>query len=246
MTDIHCHILPGVDDGAENMDEAVAMARMAWESDVRTIIATPHCNLPGEAGNYRSVAIARQFKELQKAVLDAGVDLEILPGAEVLCTPQVPRLLDEKKLITLAGSRYLLVEFFFDEHLDDIDALLEQIAARGLVPVIAHPERYEAVQQAPHAVARWFHSGYVIQLNKGSILGRLGRRAQQCAEWLLDRGLAHTVASDAHSDQYRTPHMDQLRRTLEDRCGSAYCNILLRINPGRIAHDQPMLAPDEP
>ena len=123
--------------------------------------------------------------------------------------------------------------------------MLEQIAARGLVPVIAHPERYEAVQQAPHAVIRWFRSGYVIQINKGSILGRLGRRAQWCAEWLLDRCLAHTVASDAHSDQYRTPHMSQLRRTLEDRCGSAYCNILLRINPYNIAHDCPLADIDE-
>ena len=245
MTDIHCHILPGVDDGAENMDEAVAMARMAWESGVRTIIATPHCNLPGETGNYRSGAMTRRFNSLRKAVRDAGIDLEILPGAEVLCTPKVPQLLDEKKLITLAGSRYLLVEFFFDEHLDAIDELLEQIAARGFVPVIAHPERYEAVQQAPHAVIRWFRSGYVIQINKGSILGRLGRRAQGCAEWLLDRGLAHTVASDAHSDQYRTPHMSQLRRTLEDRCGSAYCNILLRINPYNIAHDCPLADIDE-
>lgn len=174
MTDIHCHILPGVDDGAEKVEQSVEMARMAWQSGVRTIIATPHCNLPGETGNYRSGAMTRRFNTLQKAVDEAGIPVKILPGAEVLGTPQVPQLLDEKKLITLAGSRYLLVEFFFDEHLSQMDFLLEAIAARGYVPVIAHPERYEAVQQAPHVVARWFHHGYVIQLNKGSILGRLG------------------------------------------------------------------------
>lgn len=246
MTDIHCHILPGVDDGAEKVEQSVEMARMAWQSGVHTIIATPHCNLPGETGNYRSGAMTRRFNTLQKAVDEAGIPVKILPGAEVLGTPQVPQLLDEKKLITLAGSRYLLVEFFFDEHLSQMDFLLEAIAARGYVPVIAHPERYEAVQQAPHVVARWFHHGYVIQLNKGSILGRLGRRTETCAHWLLTRGLAHVVASDAHSDQYRTPHMSQLVRLLEAEYGGPYTDILLRTNPGNIARNLPMLQADEP
>ena len=245
MTDIHCHILPGVDDGADSQAEAVAMARMAWESGVKRIIATPHCNLPGEAQNLRSGPMTRRFTTLNKAVKEAGIGVEILSGAEVFATPEVPQLLQEKKLYTLAGSRYLLMEFYFDEDVEAMDTLLQAVAAQGCVPVIAHPERYDAVQRSPHTVARWFQSGYVIHLNKGSILGRLGRRAGAAADWILERGLAHTVASDAHSSNYRTPHMTEVRRYITDRCDAHYADILLRINPDRIARDLPLLGADE-
>lgn len=244
MTDIHCHILPGIDDGSETMEESVAMARMARESGVRRIIATPHCNLPG-LDNFRSPQLREQVARLQQAVAAEGLDLEILPGAEVLGTPRLPLLLRENRLPTLADSRYLLMEFYFDEQLEEMDRLLRDVQQAGLVPVIAHPERYDAVQNQPLAVARWFHSGYVIQLNKGSLLGRLGRGAHAAAHWIMDRQLAHVVASDAHSCEFRTPHMTQLADYLSDRYGRLYTDVLLHINPGRIAQDRPLLQADE-
>jgi protein-tyrosine phosphatase len=238
MTDIHCHILPGVDDGAENMDEAVAMARMAWESGVRTIIATPHCNLPGETGNYRSSAMARRFNTLRKAVRDAGIDLEILPGAEVLCTPKVPQLLDEKKLITLADSRYLLVEFFFDTPAEDITVMLDAVAAEGCCPLVAHPERYEAVKRAPEAAYAWYRKGYLLQLNKGSLLGAFGKTVQKTALHLLNRQVVHTVASDAHRATARTPHMQELTAFLRKQCSPDYVKLLTEDNPRRILRSE--------
>lgn len=242
MTDIHCHILPFVDDGADSMEDALEMARMAAESGVSTIIATPHCNLPYEKEkNYISQHLQEHFFRLQQAVKAAGIPVTLLPGAEVLCTPQVPELLRQGKLLTLAGSRYLLVEFFFDEDLDYMDQMLSAIASQGLLPVIAHPERYESVQRTPRIVERWFRNGYVIQLNKGSILGRLGRRAARTAEWILSRGLAHVVASDAHSPVMRTPQMDELVQFLTEVCTPEYVDILLDINPGRIRSDRPIL-----
>ena len=244
MTDIHCHILPGIDDGAAAMDEALEMARMARDSGVRRIIATPHCNLPG-LGNYRSADLDKRFAMLQQAVYQAGIDIEILPGAEVLGSAQIPQLLETNRLQTLAGSRYLLMEFFFDESLEEMDYLLATVYRSGLIPVLAHPERYEAVQQQPMTVARWFHSGYVIQVNKGSLLGRLGRRAKAAADWILDRQLAHVIASDAHGAERRTPHMSQLQHYLDERYGSIYTDVLLHTNPGRIAQDRPILLADE-
>lgn len=242
MTDIHCHILPFVDDGAGSMEDALEMARMAAESGVTAIIATPHCNLPYEKEkNYISQHLQEQFFRLQQAVKAEGIPVTVLPGAEVLCTPEVPELLRQGKLLTLAGSRYLLVEFFFDEDLDYMDQMLSAIASQGLLPVIAHPERYESVQRTPRIVERWFRNGYVIQLNKGSILGRLGRRAARTAEWILSRGLAHVVASDAHSPVMRTPQMDELVQFLTEVCAPEYVDILLDINPGRIRSDRSIL-----
>lgn len=242
MIDIHCHILPQVDDGAGSMADAIELAWMASDSGVTAIVATPHCNLPEpQQKNYASVELAQRFALLQQAVRQEGIPLSILPGAEVLCTPEVPELYSQGKLLTLAGSRYLLVEFFFDEDLDYMDGMLSDIAARGAVPVVAHPERYEAIQRNPQILQRWFADGYVIQLNKGSILGRLGRRAEKCADWILSRGLAHTVASDAHSPLARTTQMSELEHYLAQVCTPEYCRILLRGNPERIITNKTIL-----
>lgn len=242
MIDIHCHILPAVDDGAEDLNEAVSMSRMAASSGVKTIIATPHCNLPmASEKNYLSTSLRDRFIELYKAVRSAGIDLSILPGAEVLCTPDLPELLQQRKLLTLAGSRYLLVEFLFDESIHYMDAMLDTIVSHGMTPIIAHPERYETVQRHPEDAVQWFQRGYLLQVNKGSILGSLGRRSEIAADWLLSRGLAHAAASDAHSFHSRTPRLDELRSYLEQAYSPAYARLLLSTNPQRILKDQPVL-----
>lgn len=177
MVDIHCHILPGVDDGSPSMEDSLEMARMAADSGVTDIIATPHCNLPGNGPkNYRSASLRAAFSRLQQALDAEGIPLRIHPGAEVFCTPELPRLLDQRQLQTLGGSRYLLVEFYFDESAEFMEQCFRDIRHRGLVPVAAHPERYNAVQRDPARLEGWFRRGIVIQLNKGSVLGRLGRR----------------------------------------------------------------------
>ena len=242
MVDIHCHILPFTDDGAADTGAALTMARMAYDSGVTTIVATPHCNLPyvGEK-NYVSEELKNRFISLRDGIRDAGIPLTILPGAEVMCTDELPELLRSRRVLTLAGTRYLLVEFLFDESLGYIEEMLAQVSEAGLVPVIAHPERYDAVQRSPLAVVEWFGRGYIIQLNKGSILGRLGSRAERASAWILSRGLAHVVASDAHSPEMRTPHMSEILRFLEDNCSPEYADVLLRRNPRRIIENRQVL-----
>ena len=242
MIDLHCHLLPGIDDGAEDMETALLMARTAADSGVDTIVATPHCNLPGaKRDNFISEELTDRFLQLQEAIRKEQLPLTVLPGAEVMGTPRVPELVRRGVLPTLANSDYLLVEFFFDEDIAYMDHILSSIAACGLHPVIAHPERYEAVQEMPLVIDRWFHTGVVIQLNKGSILGRLGHRAEETAWWLLERGLAHTAASDAHGVAERSPRLDGLREWLEDRTSPAYAHILLEENPSRICRNRPLL-----
>lgn len=243
MVDIHCHILPFVDDGADSMEEALEMARMAVDSGVEAIIATPHSNLlHTEEHNYKSARLAQRFLQLQESIEQAGIPLSVFPGSEVLCTPDVPELLKQHQLITLAGTDYLLVEFFFDENLSYMDDMLSAIAAQGVIPVIAHPERYEAIQAAPYVIERWFASGFIIQVNKGSILGRLGHRSAIAADWILSRGLAHTVASDAHSSLARTTHMAQIQDYLESHYSIEYTQILLEHNPARILKGKAVLS----
>ena len=241
MIDIHCHMLPGVDDGSDSMDTSLLMASMAAESGVETVIVTPHCNIPGEAANYPSRELLGRFMALREAIDAAKIPLHILAGAEVFCTADIAELIRAKKLLTLASSRYLLVEFAFNEDSIEMNSRLEQIFAEGLTPVIAHPERYNAVQRDRTLPERWFASGYVLQINKDSIFGGLGQRAKRTAEFILGQGLAHIAASDAHSTYSRNPEMSRLREHISLNYSEDYAQVLLEENPRRIIENKPML-----
>lgn len=242
MVDIHCHILPGIDDGSPDMESSVTMARDAAKSGVTTLIATPHCNIPGaEFFNYKSDELTDRFREFSDIIRAENIPLQILPGAEIFATEDISDLIRREKLPTLAGSRYLLTEFYFDENPAFMNRTFRQIRSLGLIPVIAHPERYEAVQDDPILAAEWFETGYIIQVNKGSILGSLGGRSQKASHWLIERGLVHAVASDAHGTRHRTADMSEILNELIRISSPEYADILLEINPQRIASDKPVM-----
>ena len=152
-------------------------------------------------------------------------------------------LIEQHELITLGGSRYLLVEFDFGLPGSVLLRTLEAIAQRGLVPVVAHPERYDAVQRDPGLAAWCFSRGMLLQLNKGSLLGLLGSRAEDTALHLLSHGLAHLIASDAHDDRFRTTGFRSLLPVLEPICHPDYIALLLHGNPRRILRDEPIPIP---
>lgn len=238
MLDLHCHILPGLDDGAADPGVALEMAAMALASGVTHIFATPHCNTRNEQKNFYGPELIHAFHDLQKLLDQEGLPLKILSGAEVLARGQFDEHLAAGDFMTLNGSRYLLVEFYFNESPDFIDRCLRAVDAQGLVPVVAHPERYYCVQRSPELVQIWAEQGRVIQLNKGSLLGDLGPEAYETAALLLRRGAVSVIASDAHHFRYRTPHMGPLLECLARRFPEADPELLLRDNPLKIAKDQ--------
>lgn len=233
MVDIHCHILPGIDDGASDMAEAIQMARMAYDSGVTDIAVTPHFR--GERESLDLIPVIKdKASELQSALSEEGIDIRIHQGAEILCVSETPYLAEAGLLPTLGDSKYVLLEFYFDESLYFMNECLWAISEAGYTPIIAHPERYDAVQRDSRTLIRWFREGYILQLNKGSILGSLGRGAELVADFMLDNGLAHIIASDAHSAERRTPDMKGLRRYLSENIDGEYAKIILRDNPRRI------------
>lgn len=238
MIDIHAHILPGLDDGAADMDSALAMAAMAVESGVRAIIATPHCNIPGQFDNYRDERLAQAFRTFRDRVKQAGIPVEIWPGMEIFGTPDVPGRMEEKRFITLAGSRYPLVEFPFQGYADRATEVLRGVSALGLRPIVAHPERYGYVQREPAILNLWTEMGCLLQINKGSLLGRFGRTAQHLALGLVDRGFAAFAASDAHSPEVRTTWMGDVRALLEEEFSPETARLLLEENPARVLADR--------
>lgn len=245
MIDLHCHIIPMVDDGARNAAVACQMAAHAYRSGTDTIVATPHCNLQGARSNYRGRLYTEFFSLFRALLRQHGIPVQLLPGAELFAHPSnLRRLLDERRVVTLNHSRYLLTEFNFQTNGEDMSDALDLIAKRGFVPVVAHPERYAAVQNNLRFVVRWFAKGYVIQLNKGSLLGRLGNSAKIAGEAILTAGLAHVIATDAHDMRYRPTGFHTLLPFLQERCPEDYIELLLETNPRRIICDAPITVPE--
>ena len=239
MIDIHCHILPDVDDGAASMDESLEMARMALSSGVKEIVATPHFR--GEPEYLEQLPLIDQrYLEMKEALARWKVPLKLHKGAEVLCTPQTLELIRSERLPTMGDSRYVLTEFFFDETFSFMEECLLRLITAGYRPVVAHPERYRSVQRDPFRVLSWVNRDVALQLNKGSLFGAFGVKAEKAANDLLGLGFAHIIASDAHSCRSRTPHMGMLLDWAEEYCDPDCAQMLLEENPKRILQNQPM------
>lgn len=241
MIDIHSHVLPGIDDGSVDMDMSLDMLAMAAESGVQTLVATPHCNIPGEFENYRSRELEELFLELQREADQEEIPLRLCRGMEIYATPELPELLSEERVWTLNGSRYFLTEFNFGENPDFCSDVLKRCARLGFRPIIAHPERYYFLQRDPELAFEWCTAGYGLQINKGSLLGRFGSQAGKTAALLLEHGLAACVASDAHRPYERTTHMGEVKAYLDRVYGEEYRRLLLEENPARILEGRDLL-----
>ena len=149
MIDLHCHILPGLDDGARSFEESLEMAAIAASHGIRHIVATPHCVIGGARDVTDGVAM------LQELLREEQIPVRLYTGMEIAGTYDTARLLREKKLLTLNGSRYPLIEFDFDTDGEEETGILQSVIDAGYTPLIAHPERYRCVCYTPELVNRW-------------------------------------------------------------------------------------------
>lgn len=237
MVDLHCHILPEMDDGARDTREAIAMAQLMLERGTTKLVATPHCRTEG------AEAVKKAVDFLQKQLQYLKLPLTIIPGMEILADKHTAQLLQEGKLLTLGGSRYPLVEFAFDGDGTLPRQLLRQLVEAGYRPVVAHPERYTYIQQSPQLLNDWMDMGCLLQLNKGSFSGQFGSRCQALAYSLVARGYAGVIASDGHGFDRRTPTLDRVWDLIAHEFSPKTAEILLQENPRRIIRDVPISAP---
>ena len=240
MIDIHTHILPMVDDGASNFEEALDMAVMAAESGVRAIVATPHSNHDVGFVNYESEYLAEIFNKLCDMLHEMNIPIRLYRGMEIWASTDIVEKLSYGTLLTLNRTKYTLVEFAFDEETWWIEAILEEMLREGYLPIIAHPERYFCVQEDPNNLYNWRKMGAFAQMNKGSILGRLGRRAEDTAKLLLKHNLINCLASDAHHIYARTTDMTELNRYIERDFSQEYRDLLMVENPKAILEGKPL------
>jgi len=206
LIDLHCHILPGVDDGAGSLEEALEMARRAVADGIGVMAATPHLPIPGGALP-TAVETGRAVGRLQAHLDQAAIPLRLVCGAEVHLTPAAVRRAVAGELTTLNESRYLLVDFPAMSPPAGLLQALRKLRRAGLVPVIAHPERYLWIQADGTRLEAMVAMGCLAQVTAMSITGHFGYGAMRCAHELLARRLVHVVASDGHNPTGRPPKL---------------------------------------
>lgn len=233
MIDIHCHILPGLDDGPATLEKSVEMCRIATSDGIRAIVATPHMLNGMYAVSAEQVLAGVEV--LNSVLASEGLALQVLPGADVHVDKDLPRYLSEKKILTLADKgKHLMVELPQDVLPAEIADLLFQIQLKGATPIVSHPERNVEVQRNPEILCGLVERGALLQVTAGSLTGAFGSKAEACGLALLRRGMAHLVATDAHNAGRRPPRLSEARRVVERELGPDEARAVFEERPARL------------
>lgn len=237
MIDIHSHVLPMVDDGAASVETALNMLDDAYCDGTRKIVLTPHY-----ARSYGFInpkrEIADRVSELKSIVENEGIPIQIYSGCEYLM--EGPKTFDKdfQDIATINNSRYLLTEFYFDAQETEILRGISAIKEKNLIPILAHPERYECIQKYSENVKYYIQEGALLQMNKGSVLGEYGKNVQNTAIKILEQNGYTFAGSDAHHFVHRNTHMYLAYKFVYDYFGMEYAQKLFKENPENMLEDK--------
>ena len=219
MIDVHCHILPGLDDGPKTMEGSLQMCAIAQADGVQTIVATPHM-LNGLYKVKREDILAG-VQELNQACGKQDIDITILPGADIRVDHELGQLLTAGKVMTVADAgQHLMIELPEETVPAELQGLLFELQLMGTTPVISHPERNYAIQQNLGLLRKLVEAGNLTQITAGSLTGKFGQLVQQCSRKIVQAGLAHLLASDAHGSKRRRPELSDAHKVLEELVGT--------------------------
>jgi protein-tyrosine phosphatase len=226
MIDIHCHLLPGMDDGPDSLDESLRMAEMAVADGITHLVATPHAS-----DRYRFVpeVVQKRRDEIQARI---GDRLQLATGCDFhLSYENVEDARANPRKYTVNQKQYLLVEFANFSLPPSLDDTLHQLQLHGMEPIITHPERNGLLRGNPKRLEEWVQRGCAVQVTAVSLLGRFGEAAQFWAEAWLDQDLVHFIASDAHNTSSRSPQLRQAYEVVAKRRGEQVARALFHDNP---------------
>jgi protein-tyrosine phosphatase len=245
MIDLHCHLLPGIDDGAPDLDTALAMARMAVADGITTIACTPHI-YPGMFEN-DSAGIRRAIEQLRGHLAESGIPLALTWGADAHVSPDLLPRLKAGTVPSLNDSRYFLLEPPHHVAPPQFDAFVFTLLAAGYVPVITHPERLSWIDDHYPMFCALSDRGAWMQVTAGSLTGRFGPGARYWGERLLDEGRVDILATDAHHPQRRPPLLAEGREAAARWVGAAEATHLVETRPlGILENWAPEAMPQRP
>ncbi len=237
FVDTHCHCLPQLDDGPGSIDEAISLCRTLVEDNVCTVVATPH--QLGRFENRTSAAMIHQAtRRLNEELDERGIELTVLPGAEVRLDERIAELLARHEVLTLADAgRHVLLELPWDVFID-VEPLLVRFVSEGVDPIIAHPERNGPLLGRIEALRRWLSCGISLQVTASSLTGHFGPQAQRAAWSLVAERWVDTIATDAHDRHSHPPCMAAAYEMIAADIGHNVARLLCAENPSRIARGE--------
>ena len=198
MIDIHTHILPGIDDGPQTIEESIEILRKAADEGVKALVATPHVLDALSAKDWQRVRDT--FNCVKQAIVREKIDIEIILGAELFISPDLPQMIMENEELTInSGNRYVVIELPVQEIPPYTEKTIFELLVLGIVPIIAHPERCLDIQNDPKKLFNLVQKGALTQMNIGSLIGKYGRKVQNTSKRLLSDNLIHIIASDIQS-----------------------------------------------
>lgn len=217
FVDLHCHIIPGIDDGAKDIDTALQMSKIAVKNGIKHIVATPHYIYQDLDNNSR---IVKQNLELLKGILQENkVELSLYPGCEAFICPELPELVKEGEICTLNDTSYILIELPLMSIPEYTEEVIYELKLMGYIPIIAHPERNQVLAEHPELLKRFIELGALTQVNTTSIRGLYGKKVKKSALNLLQSRMVHLVSSDAHTTRGRVPNYGKAKEIMEKLIG---------------------------
>ena len=237
MIDLHCHLLPGIDDGPKTLETTLEMARIAVADGIKTIFCTPHI-YPGLYAN-TGADIQRRVSQLQLILNDKNISLKLSYGADVHLVPEVSTGLADGRIPTLGGSRYLLLEPSHHVCPPRFKESVFSLITAGYVPVITHPERLTWVEDHFDDFTSLARSGAWLQITGGALVGRFGKRVERIAERFVGDGWTAVLASDAHTTSRRAPLLAEAELRAAQLVGKAEASLMVRGRPSAVCTDAP-------
>jgi len=243
MIDLHCHILPGLDDGARSWDEALQMARMAVEDGIEGIVCTPHWS-PEIYENDRDRILAT-LQIFEQKLADNDIPLHLYPGSELRLDSRLPDLVQSKQLLSLNDTgRYVLIELPHLHIPKTVDEFFWRLQVSGLTPILAHPERNLFLHRHVKRFYKWAEAGVLIQITAASLEGRFGDPVRNLATLLLKLNLVQVIATDAHDLRFRSPNLSRALEIAARRVGDKKAERLVKKNPRQIINAEPVVGED--
>ena len=235
MVDIHSHLIPNVDDGSKSVEETFMLIKEADRAGITDIILTPHYIVNSYEQNANTLILLKD--KLQQILDKDKINVKLHIGMEVYITDNLIDLLKQNKLLTLANSKYLLMELPLNTNVQYLDMVIFKLIEDNIIPIIAHPERYKFVQEDPSKVRELIESGCLIQSNIGSILGIYGKKAKKTIKYLLKNDLINFIATDTHRKNTIYPLLEKGIKKIEKITGKEKAEELTNLNVQKILNN---------
>lgn len=236
LYDMHCHILPGIDDGAKDEYEMMKMVQIAYNEGIRTIFTTPHFH--PHRGSADSETVMRIFSKMYSLIKHYFPEMDIYEGCEIYYQTGIIDKVRNCELLTLANSKYVLVEFSTDEQYRVISDAVREFILAGFYPVIAHIERYDNLFENLDVIEDLVEAGAYVQVNASSVIGNSGIKTKNDIKKLLKRELVHFVGTDAHDEKVRSPKIKKCFHYIEKKFGAEAAEQIFYVNPAKVIENK--------